>query len=604
MGEIQTTADGRPYWERFGYKDANTVVKTSLRNGCRAVIAMGYYLKHIRENGLYQDGGYKSFGEYVRTECGLSETAASRSISQMERFSEGGNSPNLAKKWEAFSASKLQEILYLTDEQAENVRPEMTVKEIREIRKPEEIVVTVAELPAEPKEAPPGLAVIEGNIEDILPDVPKPEVGGFLWAEEKYLRRLADLLMEEVGPHIAGRPRPYWRIIDPEFARSGAKRFADEQGQNGHISLGDDIEVIVTDREGGCGLHFYRMVGNEDLGISSFIRLSTQMLESYKAWQDKQDAAEKEVAIVVPQETTDVPARGATGLTGSDAGGTPLDGLDLNIRTYNVLRRAGVDTVEELRALTDDDLMRVRNMSAKCIQDIKAALGEPSVEKPEEFLATSQKTGEEKPEGTMLWELDLKQGTYNSLRAAGIDMIGGLKHRLGQESLSEVKGIGQERAEEIGEALREWEKEPNESAGTDLLESKSNASLSGANPPDPEQKELKPDRSAVNVFTYDGQLLREMIEEENSMAMMERSWEQHNPLSAARRQMRLEAYQLLLDKYKKEEEDAKTERVCCRAQECLYCTPDGYCSCKILWIDADGVCEDKTCNEEWEDDEE
>ena len=76
MGEMQTTADGRPYWENADYAGANQIVRANLKLGCRAVITMGYYLKCIRENSLYRDGGYKSFGEYVKTECRLTGTPA------------------------------------------------------------------------------------------------------------------------------------------------------------------------------------------------------------------------------------------------------------------------------------------------------------------------------------------------------------------------------------------------------------------------------------------------------------------------------------------------------------------------------------------------
>ncbi|MGN0422676.1 MAG: hypothetical protein ACI4EY_08070, partial [Lachnospiraceae bacterium] len=46
--------------------------------------------------------------------------------------------PILAEEYRAFGKSQLQEMLYLEDEQMEEVTPGMTVKEIREIRVPEE----------------------------------------------------------------------------------------------------------------------------------------------------------------------------------------------------------------------------------------------------------------------------------------------------------------------------------------------------------------------------------------------------------------------------------------------------------------------------------
>lgn len=39
-----------------------------------------------------------------------------------------------------------------------------------------------------------------------------------------------------------------------------------------------------------------------------------------------------------------------------------IEDLGLSVRPYNVLKRAGIDTVEKLQQLSDDDLMRFRNM--------------------------------------------------------------------------------------------------------------------------------------------------------------------------------------------------------------------------------------------------
>ena len=54
-----------------------------------------------------------------------------------DKFSEGGNTPILAKEFRMFGKSQLQEMLYLDDKQMEEVSPDMTVQEIREVRKPE-----------------------------------------------------------------------------------------------------------------------------------------------------------------------------------------------------------------------------------------------------------------------------------------------------------------------------------------------------------------------------------------------------------------------------------------------------------------------------------
>jgi hypothetical protein len=47
-----------------------------------------------------------------------------------------------------------------------------------------------------------------------------------------------------------------------------------------------------------------------------------------------------------------------------------LDDLELSVRAYNCLKRAGINTVEELCNRTMDDMMRVRNLGIRCLKEI------------------------------------------------------------------------------------------------------------------------------------------------------------------------------------------------------------------------------------------
>ena len=53
--------------------------------------------------------------------------------------------------------------------------------------------------------------------------------------------------------------------------------------------------------------------------------------------------------------------------------------LGLSVRAYNSLKRAGVDTVQELAAMTDEDLSHVRNLGKRCIQEIREKLADADV---------------------------------------------------------------------------------------------------------------------------------------------------------------------------------------------------------------------------------
>ena len=53
---------------------------------------------------------------------------------------------------------------------------------------------------------------------------------------------------------------------------------------------------------------------------------------------------------------------------------TPIEDLELSVRAFNCLKRAGICTVGELRAMTDEDFMKVRNLGKKCMNEIKEIL--------------------------------------------------------------------------------------------------------------------------------------------------------------------------------------------------------------------------------------
>ncbi|MFQ5575006.1 MAG: DNA-directed RNA polymerase subunit alpha, partial [Terriglobia bacterium] len=54
----------------------------------------------------------------------------------------------------------------------------------------------------------------------------------------------------------------------------------------------------------------------------------------------------------------------------------PIEELDLSVRSYNCLKRQGINTLQELVACNEKDLMSVKNFGAKSIQEVKDKLSE------------------------------------------------------------------------------------------------------------------------------------------------------------------------------------------------------------------------------------
>ncbi|MGM0847190.1 MAG: DNA-directed RNA polymerase subunit alpha [Bacillota bacterium] len=51
-----------------------------------------------------------------------------------------------------------------------------------------------------------------------------------------------------------------------------------------------------------------------------------------------------------------------------------IEELDLSVRSYNCLKRAGINTVQELANKTEEDMMKVRNLGRKSLEEVKVKL--------------------------------------------------------------------------------------------------------------------------------------------------------------------------------------------------------------------------------------
>ncbi len=129
----------RWYEGHISLEDAKTFIKSNIATAARSFIAIGFYLKCVRDRELFVEEDYQDVWEFAKTEYGISKSTASRYMSMNDRFSEGGNSPNIRDEYRAFGKSQLQEMLYLEDEQLEQVRPGDRVEDIRNLRKPKEV---------------------------------------------------------------------------------------------------------------------------------------------------------------------------------------------------------------------------------------------------------------------------------------------------------------------------------------------------------------------------------------------------------------------------------------------------------------------------------
>ena len=73
--------------------------------------------------------------------------------------------------------------------------------------------------------------------------------------------------------------------------------------------------------------------------------------------------------------------QGSAGGDGRRAGGRPVitderpvEDLELTVRSYNCLKREGVDTIGQLATMTEEELMNIRNLGMKSVDEIRSKL--------------------------------------------------------------------------------------------------------------------------------------------------------------------------------------------------------------------------------------
>lgn len=92
------------------------------------------------------------------------------------------------------------------------------------------------------------------------------------------------------------------------------------------------------------------------------IALSSKILIDHLQLLTSVDEAVNEIDSVMKEVQGEVVNKGLVMM---------IEDLDLSVRSYNCLKRAGIQTVEELTQKTEDEMMRVRNLGKKSLKEVK-----------------------------------------------------------------------------------------------------------------------------------------------------------------------------------------------------------------------------------------
>lgn len=145
---------------QIGYEDSIDIIKDELRNTQKSFVKIGWYLKHIDENDMYIQDGYKDIFDFAMDKFGISGGTANRFINVCKEFSKGHDSPELDDKYCDYKVSQLFEMLPMKEDERDEITPDMSVKEIRE---------TKEELKAKKEPSEQDIKAFYSNVSHYLP---------------------------------------------------------------------------------------------------------------------------------------------------------------------------------------------------------------------------------------------------------------------------------------------------------------------------------------------------------------------------------------------------------------------------------------------------
>lgn len=128
-----------------------------------------------------------------------------------------------------------------------------------------------------------------------------------------------------------------------------------------------NIGTIVSEEDPGMETLVLDVTTNGTMAPEEAVSLAARILESHLQLFIHMESHSPEMDVDEPADSI---------MPNSDSVNTSIDELELSVRSYNCLKRANINTVGELVNRSMDDLMKVRNMGRKSLDEILAKLDE------------------------------------------------------------------------------------------------------------------------------------------------------------------------------------------------------------------------------------
>lgn len=120
-------------------------ILTDLNDIRKQYIRLGFHLHEFSVSKYYEDFGFATLEEFCAVNFGLDKSTVSRCIDVWWEYAASSNlilppenrrsNMEIDDRWNMYSYSQLVEMLPLTDEQRLQIKPEMSIRQIREYKK-------------------------------------------------------------------------------------------------------------------------------------------------------------------------------------------------------------------------------------------------------------------------------------------------------------------------------------------------------------------------------------------------------------------------------------------------------------------------------------
>ncbi len=382
MREVKTSG-----WD---LKEVQMAANASINNVKNGFVGTGYYLGIIRSEKLWREDGSASFDEYMSRNYQKDKSWASKCISVYDQFGEQinpGDKPRLRAEYQEYNVSQLFELIYLPEEKREEVTPKTPVKAIRELKPKKEKKVSTVETPEATEEPETQLPACNTDMSScphrdgysctLTPGQKSTPGDGSQCERACCWECKYHGMCEPECDSSAGRDGERPEFDAAWFVRKWVEQFPNDLKVvmricREHLSNADRAKAVqkyISPYGARCqccweyDFSFHGFAGGLDFRIGrvqihlKYGRFVTELLALYDPSSPEYDAE--------------------------------IGELNLSCRTENTLKRAGIDTVEKLVSMSDEELAAVRGMSARTMEEIRTKLEDlDSVDKPEVVIDT------------------------------------------------------------------------------------------------------------------------------------------------------------------------------------------------------------------------